>query len=229
MYPGIKGMELAGVTRSCDNKGTEILKPKDPNDPDAEGFVYDPKTKTVTLYAYDFCVFGFMMKEKKSPSSHGGCEIPTQPDPDALVYKFTLSLKTTKGVSVRKVVTRKSVCSVNSESSCHVYRARDTTKIEGWIYACEGDCSSIAEGSFIAWDSRRKVPIDAARLETSYIARIGKTANQIEWCWKFSGSADYGGARVQDYDLVGAGSGTFQAGKGFCTSASGKVVGRSLL
>ena len=62
-----EGMELIGVTRSCDSKGTEILKPRDPNDPNAEGFVYDPETMTVTLYAYDFCVFGFMMKEKTTP------------------------------------------------------------------------------------------------------------------------------------------------------------------
>ena len=57
-----EGMELVGVTRSCVNKGDEVLWPKDPNDPDAEGFVYHPETKTVVLYARDFCVFGFIMQ-----------------------------------------------------------------------------------------------------------------------------------------------------------------------
>ena len=63
------GMALVGVTRSCvkgDKIVDEVLKQKDPNDPNAEGFVYDPETKTVTLYAYDFCVFGFIM-EAESP------------------------------------------------------------------------------------------------------------------------------------------------------------------
>lgn len=74
------GMELLGVSRSChpDNDydpanathGLLTAVPKVPEGqkPTQEGFYYDPEKGTVTLYAKDFCLFGFHLKKKTTPS-----------------------------------------------------------------------------------------------------------------------------------------------------------------
>ena len=182
-----EGMELAGVTRSCDSKGTEILKPKDPNDPNAEGFVYDPKTKTITLYAYDFCVFGFMMKEKTSPlpppPPRRGCE----PDPareTAWVYQWKFTGKTTAGAEVGETVTRGNCGPSRVTARCAI-RVPASLRIQGYTYFCNPGCSTdffprFAKANEVFWQTRPWRASMAGGVTTTLAHMIGRAHAKCE-------------------------------------------------
>ena len=158
------GMELVGVTRSCDGKGTEILKPKGPNSPNVEGFVYDPETKTVTLYARDFCVFGFMMKEKI------GClRCPWG-------YKVAIVVRTTVAGNVKDVCACSNGC----------FRKPTMGKVVGYIWgatsseegAC-GDCgcNDWSSGEIALWNMYSGQPmalVPGSAFTVIQLDRIGR-------------------------------------------------------
>ena len=151
---------------------------------------------------------------------------PVDPTPGdcASVYSFKLNVKTTKGVTLKGgTVGSGSQCTPGEVSSCTVIREKDSTVIQGWIYECTCGCDVAATGSVIAWDSKRKAPVDSPAFTKTLLNVIGKKQNVAEWAWTFAGTAKYDAQREQAYELTGAGYGTFS--KGLYRSFSGNFAG----
>ena len=147
---------------------------------------------------------------------------PDAPNTDcASVYSFKLNVKTTKGVTL-KTVDSGSQCLPGS-TGCAVIREKDSTVIQGYIYDCSCGCDVISSGSVVAWDSKRKAPVDGPAFTKTLLNVIGKKQNVAEWAWTFAGTAEYDANRSQAYDLTGAGYGTFS--KGLYRSFSGNFAG----
>lgn len=147
---------------------------------------------------------------------------PDTPDTDcASVYSFKLNVKTTKGVAL-KTIGSGSQC-VPGQASCSVIREKDSTVIQGYIYDCSCGCDVISSGSVVAWDSKRKAPVDTPAFTKTLLNVIGKKQNVAEWAWTFAGTAKYDAQREQAYELTGAGYGTFS--KGLYRSFSGNFAG----
>ena len=147
---------------------------------------------------------------------------PDTPNTDcASVYSFKLNVKTTKGVAL-KTTGSGSQC-VPGQASCSVIREKDSTVIQGYIYECTCGCDVISSGSVVAWDSKRKAPVDGPAFTKTLLNVIGKKQNVAEWAWTFAGTAVYDANRSQDYALTGAGYGTFS--KGLYRSFSGNFAG----
>ena len=153
-------------------------------------------------------------------------EDPVVTEP-TLVYSFKASVKTTKGVFVSKITPAGgTICAPTEvEVGRMIYRTKDSTKFQGWIFDCTAKCSTIAEGSVLVWDSKRKVQIDDAAFAPVFINVMGKKQSEAEWAWTFTGIANYDEARQQEYALTGAGLGKFDVKKGFYTSFSGNFAG----
>ena len=217
-----EGMELIGVTRSC--KIDEVLSPLTPEEVAAgekEGYVYDPVKGTVTLYARDFCVFGFHMKKTETP--HGPCQ-PEEVTPHAVVYQFRAKVYTTRGVTVDRSA-RHSPCAPESDSTCLVMRGRDKTVLDGWIYACVGSCGMLESASMVVWDSRRQVQLGGLGFETVLLNIMGYRNADAEWSWRLVGTAAYDSLREQTYDLTGSGYGHFDPVAGLYSDFSGIFAG----
>lgn len=144
-----------------------------------------------------------------------------------LVYAVKMNVKTTKGVTVS--VTEGdagTICAPGEITvSAKVIRTKDTTKFAGWIYDCTATCSTIADGSLVLWDSKRKAQIEDAAIATTFINVMAKKQNQAEWAWTLEGTAKYDETRTQAYALTGAGVGKFSTKKGYYTSFSGNFAG----
>jgi len=148
---------------------------------------------------------------------------PVTPSTDcAAVYKFTMTLKTTKGY-----VGSESVGSICAPSvACTVIRLKDSTKFEGWIYECVCGCETIKSGTVVAWDSKRKVQMAEPAFTWTFLNVMGKSQKDAEALWAFtSGDLAYDGSRSQSYALQGAGYGVYSPSKAVFTSLSGNVTG----
>lgn len=162
----------------------------------------------------------------------GVCNPEEEVDPivEPIVYSFKASVKTTKGITNAGYTTTvgKTICNPGDEEEVGaiILRTKDTTKFQGWIYDCEPTCSTIATGSAVVWDSKRKAQLNDAAFDTAFIHVMGKKQGEAEWAWGFSGTAVYGDdALAQTYTLTGAGLGKFSPKKGYYTSFSGNFAG----
>ena len=223
-----EGMELIGVTRSCVKGGEtkdEILKPKDPNDPGAEGFVYDPATKTVTLYAKDFCVFGFMM-QKTSQGGGGGCSLPGECEEVCLppVWDFQMVLRADtlcQGVGYVKV----SHCGIDREV-CGCYRELQTINYSGVWYGCSCGCQLQEDGiNVIMADMTRKIkyadgwfePVSSVDFSGGDLYRFGAYASKVaaRFALRFGDRSE----------LQFVGFGNYPLDMSYLQSISGRITG----
>jgi hypothetical protein len=174
--------------------------------------------KKLMIAALAACAFGAYAENTCAPGEVVEV-VPT------LVYKFKATVYTPKGISRTEAAVPGSVCSPDSgtEASTAVIRAKDKTKFAGWIYDCNGTCSTVSTGSMVAWDSKRKSQLDGAALSTSFIHVIGKKQKDAEWRWDFTGTAMYNSEAA--YNLFLAGFGKYSAKKGFYTSFKGNFAG----
>ena len=142
-----------------------------------------------------------------------------------LVYQLKASVKTTKGVT-SSVTTPGSVCTPGDEgtTSSTVLRAKDTTTWGGWIYTCTATCDTIATGSVVAWDSKRKAEITTPVFKWN-VLNILKGQSVAEAEWDFTGKVEYDDTRAQEIDVTGAGFGTYSVKKGYYTGFSGYFAG----
>ena len=147
--------------------------------------------------------------------------VPVTP---TLVYQFKASVKTTKGVTGTTTVNTGTACAPGSETYSTVLRAKDTTAWAGWIYDCDATCDTIKNGTFLAWDSKRKGPIVGAALEWELL-QILKGGSVAEAKWDLTGTVAYDETRTQEIKVTGAGFGTYAAKKGYYTSFSGYFAG----
>ena len=149
------------------------------------------------------------------------------PTPGTLVYDLSMTVKTTKGVKASGAVGN--VCTPGGSDgvtpSCTVLRTKDTTKFAGYIYDCVEACDTVANGTVVAWDSKRKVQLTGAAFTTTFINVMGTSKKEAEWAWTFAGTADYSanGFGTQAYELTGAGYGKFNGS--YYTSFSGNFAG----
>lgn len=144
-----------------------------------------------------------------------------------LVYSVKMTVKTTKGLIGTATTDSSTVCTPGEvTTTATVIRLPDSTKFDGYIYDCTATCSTIADGSAVVWDSKRKAQLDGAAFTTTFINVMGKKQSEAEWAWTFAGAANYGDDKlVQEYALTGAGLGKFNTKKGFYTSFSGNFAG----
>lgn len=150
---------------------------------------------------------------------------PTPAPTPTLVYKFKSTVYTPKGVGKVTPATPGSVCNPGqggTEASAFTVRAKDKTKFAGWIYDCEAKCDTVAEGSIVVWDSKRKAQLNDAAMAKDFIHVIGTKQTQAEWSFKLTGTAVYNFGEAA-YDLQYAGFGKFS--KGFYKSFSGNFAG----
>lgn len=142
-----------------------------------------------------------------------------------LVYKFKSTVYTPKGVGKVTPAVAGSVCNpddTGSAASSNVVRAKDKTKFAGWIYDCTATCSTVADGSIVVWDSKRKAQLNSAAMEKTLLHVIGTKQTQAEWAFKLTGTATYNFGDAA-YDLTYAGFGKFK--KGMYKSFSGNFAG----
>ena len=154
-------------------------------------------------------------------------EDPVVTEP-TLVYSFKASVKTTKGLTYTGTyMDGQTVCTPGEETPTKaIIRTKDSTKFQGWIYDCTATCDTIANGTAVVWDSKRKAQLNGAAFDTKFINVMGKKQSEAEWAWEFAGAANYGDDNlVQEYALTGAGLGKFNTKKGFYTSFSGNFAG----
>ena len=150
---------------------------------------------------------------------------PVVVDP-TLVYRLKMTVKTTKGLIGTTTTDSSTVCTPGDiTTTATVIRLPDTTKFDGYIYDCTATCSTIADGSVVVWDSKRKAQLDGAAFTTTFINVIGKKQADAEWAWTFAGTATYDETRTQAYALTGAGLGKYSKAKGYYTSFSGNFAG----
>ena len=145
-----------------------------------------------------------------------------------LVYKFKATVYTPKGVTPNVKAAPASVCAPSGEggeSTSTTIRAKDKTKFAGWIYDCTATCDTVANGSIVVWDSKRKVQLSDAAMAKEFIHVIGKKGTQAEWYWGLTGTANYDASRAAAYDVKLAGFGKYSIKKGYYTSFSGKFAG----
>ena len=190
----------------------------------------DKSKGQVTINVSKFSVYTVITYSVPPPEC-GPCNpCPEEEVAPTLVYKVQMNLKTTKGVTTHETVNKGSICTPGEdEDVCNVYRTKDATKLVGWIYDCTATCDTIANGSVVIWDAKRKAAFaDGAAFTTAFINVMGKKQAEAEWAWTFSGTADYSSfdaAATQEYTLTGAGLGKFSTAKGYYTSFSGRVAG----
>ena len=177
------GMELVAVTRSChpEQGGVTHGVLNEITDPlsigSVEGFVYDPATKTVTLYARDFCVFGFHMRRSCQQLF---C---------AFAYRVKLAGKTVTG----KEVTRGTAGACDYESNCW---AKPTSyRVAGYIFnasptepaECEEcECNAFDNIQTVFWTADRKQTFadEEVTFDTFDILRNGGFKNKAQLCIK---------------------------------------------
>lgn len=143
-----------------------------------------------------------------------------------LVYSVKMTVKTTKGLIGTATTDSSTVCTPGEvTTTATVIRLPDSTKFDGYIYDCTATCRTIADGSAVVWDSKRKAQLDGAAFTTTFINVIGKKQADAEWAWTFAGTATYDETRSQAYALTGAGLGKYSKAKGYYTSFSGNFAG----
>lgn len=135
----------------------------------------------------------------------------------AAVYTVKMSVKTTVGK------TTKGNAKTCTEGGC--VREKGSTKFEGLIYSCECGCDEdtmLSGASFLLWDSKAKSQIADATLTFKLLHRIGKTTKDVEAVWTVSGGDTNSAA---EYDLTGAGFGTFDTKASRVKKISGDFAG----
>lgn len=153
-------------------------------------------------------------------------EDPVVVDP-TLVYKFKATVNTPKGVSAYVKGTPGSVCNPGdaTEGTTTIVRVKDKTKFAGYIYECKATCDTVANGSIVVWDSKRKAQLVDAALAVELIHVIGKKQTQAEWLTGLTGTANYDASRAAYYDLKLGAFGKFSTKKGYYTSFAGNFAG----
>jgi len=143
-----------------------------------------------------------------------------------LVYSFKANVKTTKGLSGSTSWDAGSVCAPDPQTQNMVIRVPDTTALAGWIYDCTATCDTIANGSIVVWDSKRKAQLKDAAMENILIQVIGKKQADAEFAFKLTGTFEYDAVRQQALtEVIFAALGKFSVAKGFYTSFSGNFAG----
>ena len=152
----------------------------------------------------------------------GNCTPDAPSNPDALVYQFKATVKTTKGTPA-KFSASGSTCTPGSSAE-GVIRLPDSTKFQGWIYDCDPSCNLLETGKAVVWDSKRKAQLTDAAFTTTFLNVMGKKQTDAEWAWTFAGAAAYSADISQTYALTGSGLGKYSK-KGYYTSFSGNFAG----
>ena len=202
------GMELIGVTRSChlDDDKHEVLTavPKVPEGemPTKEGFYYDPETKTITLYARDFCLFGFHLMAIPPPSPDDPCPLATDCGCEAKCafgYRLKVMIRTTSPCA-----TIDGSCGPCGKSV--IYRKPAIRRFMGMVYgvtktsetSCgESECGcndwSNAYVALYDYDTRTECDLDASYASLLQLNRTGCSAaerNQAEMTFTLGLSCD---------------------------------------
>ena len=183
----------------------------------------------------------FVAAVAASTVAFANCEPPTPgPTPtteEAYVYSIKFSVKTTKGVATGTKATQgqgsQCVPGTVIPGSCLVYRTKDTTAFQGWIYDCEPTCGSIATSDMIIWDTKRKVELDDAAFTggaDDFIHVMGKNDTEAEWLFGITGNSVYevledGTSRAQKWTLTCAGLGKYDTKNDRYASFSGNFAG----
>ena len=154
----------------------------------------------------------------------GNCEPDAPSNPDALVYQFKATVKTTKGAPAKWLASG-STCTPGSSAE-GVIRLPDSTKFQGWIYDCTPTCNLLDTGKAVVWDSKRKAQLTDATFSTTFLNVMGKKQTDAEWAWTFAGAAAYSADISQAYALTGSGLGKYSK-KGYYTSFSGNFAGKA--
>lgn len=216
------GYDLVGVCKY--HAGSPVWLSEGAGQADRYTITWKGGKQVLTMWLKEFCVGGPCFAPHIDPGCGPCSRCPEEEIAQTLVYKLQMNLKTTKGAAAMQAFVAGSNCE-RGEDSCFVYRTKDTTKFSGWIYDCTATCNTIANGSVIVWDAKRKVAFeDGAAFNTMFINVIGKKKSDAEWAWAFGGAVKYDESRSQDYVLTGAGFGKFSS-KGYYTSFSGRVAG----
>jgi hypothetical protein len=143
-----------------------------------------------------------------------------------LVYSFKANVKTTKGLSYVNSYDAGSVCAPDPQTDKSVIRVPDTTALAGWIYDCTATCETIANGSIVVWDTKRKAQLDEAAMEKILLQVIGKKQADAEFAFKLTGTFKYDDVRQQALtEVIFAALGKFSVAKGFYTSFTGNFAG----
>lgn len=183
----------------------------------------------------------FVAAVAASTVAFASCEPPTpgpgpEPVDQAYVYAIKFSVKTTKGVATGTKATQgqgsQCVPGTVIPGSCLVYRTKDSTAFQGWIYDCEPTCGSIATGSIILWDTKRKVELEDAAFSDAdnFIHVMGKNDTEAEWLFGITGNSVYevledGTSRAQLWTLTCAGLGKYDTKNDRYASFSGNFAG----
>ena len=230
------GMELLGVTRSChpDNNydpedathGLLTAVPKVPEgqQPTQEGFYYDPEKKTITLYAKDFCLFGFHLRAIPPPP-------PPPPPPSsceeitcAWAYRVKLAGKTVKG----RLLTGKTSCDV---STCWAKQA--SFRVAGYVYGVgDGTGSACNPCSYNDWtegsgakchywdENKRQVFADETTFSFDLfeVLRNSGAKNKVQVAWTL------GGLRLAGFGVYNPETQMLKTANGFFAGYLGPAV-----
>lgn len=185
----------------------------------------------------------FVAAVAASTVAFANCEAPTPgpgpvPTEEAYVYSIKFSVKTTKGVATgtKESTGKASQCKPGEPipGTCEVYRTKDTTAFQGWIYDCEPTCDSINTSDMIIWDTKRKVELEGAAFTggaDDFIHVMGKNDTEAEWLFGISGDTTLpgedsaGAARAQKWTLSCAGLGKYDTRNDRYASFSGNFIG----
>ena len=148
----------------------------------------------------------------------------------ARVYQIQLNTYTTCGHAVGITGIGGGQCGPGT-SSCLVLRGKDKTVIRGYVYVCADACN-VEEYSAVLADVRRRAFFqdgDSLELNGAFewplLNIMGSQMQDAEAQWNlkaactYAGSTAEGDARVQEYELVGAGYGKFNHNEGSATQA----------
>ena len=162
--------------------------------------------------------------------------------PDAVevarVYQIQLNTYTTCGHAVGSIgATGGSQCAPGEAGDCLVLRGKDKTVIRGYVYVCNNLCDVQAYKAVLADVRRCAFFKDGEDFELSnafewkILNIMGSQMQDAEAQWKLTAIVNYGGstaegdARVQEYELIGAGYGKFNHTDAFFDNFGGYFAG----
>jgi hypothetical protein len=115
---------------------------------------------------------------------------PTNPGAD--VYQLKMSLKTTTGVGdVATTAAAGSLCArTPGSSSTNVYRKATTLAVDGWIYMCTNLCTTLKNGTVVAWETKNKTQFTGPTIawQDNFPQVMGPKNADAEAYFKFTGT-----------------------------------------
>jgi len=165
------------------------------------------------------------------------CTRPTTPtNPGADVYQLKMSLKTTTGVGdVATTAAAGSLCSrTPGSSSTNVYRKATTLAVDGWIYMCTNLCTTLKNGTVVAWETKNKTQFTGPTIawQDNFPQVMGPKNADAEAYFKFTGTIVPGkyAYNTQAFfnitELWCAGQGKYDVKNARFTQLSGNCAGK---